>query len=275
MSSIPMVLYHAGCADGFGAAWAAWKKLGNEAVYIPVQYGQPYPPEIDSGVREVFIVDFSYPADVLERIASSVERLTILDHHQTAEQPLKDFQAVAHTGYVDVRFDNTKSGAILAWEYFHLGEPLPYLLLLVQDRDLWKWELPMSREASAAIATYPFDFQKWDCLLWAATDGSLVREGSAVLRYQAEQVKRHTANATINSVAGYQVPTVNATTLMSEIGEALCGKFPEAPFAATWLEKDGKRIFSLRSRNGFDVGAVAKSQGGGGHQAAAGFTVDL
>lgn len=33
----PLVIYHAACADGFGAAFAAWLKLGDEAEYLPMQ----------------------------------------------------------------------------------------------------------------------------------------------------------------------------------------------------------------------------------------------
>ena len=33
-----VVLYHADCLDGFGAAYAAWEKFGDTAEYIPVQY---------------------------------------------------------------------------------------------------------------------------------------------------------------------------------------------------------------------------------------------
>lgn len=43
------VLYHAHCADGFGAAYAAWLKLGNDAQYVPVKYGDP-PPVMEPGV---------------------------------------------------------------------------------------------------------------------------------------------------------------------------------------------------------------------------------
>jgi hypothetical protein len=30
-----VVIYHADCRDGFGAAYAAWKKFGDNASYIP------------------------------------------------------------------------------------------------------------------------------------------------------------------------------------------------------------------------------------------------
>lgn len=36
----PLVLYHANCADGFGAAFAAWLKLGDEAEYVACSYGK-------------------------------------------------------------------------------------------------------------------------------------------------------------------------------------------------------------------------------------------
>lgn len=274
MSNTTVVLYHANCADGFGAAWAAWRKLGENAVYVPVQYGKPYPSEIDGGVREVYILDFSYPADVLERLSASLNCLVILDHHKTAAAELAKFKGPNIGAKYGIWFNQEKSGAVMAWEYFHPGEPVPRLLEYVQDRDLWTWKLPLSKEVSAALATYPHDFRKWSCLLHAAEDGSLAREGASVLRFQAQQVERHVARAALRAFRGYPgVPVVNATTLMSEIGEALCAKYPDAPFAATYfITEKGERVWSLRSRNGFDVGAVAQSRGGGGHQAAAGFT---
>ncbi|WP_199245523.1 hypothetical protein [[Phormidium] sp. ETS-05] len=58
------ILYHGHCYDGFGAAWAAWKALGdNDAQYIGVNYGEPQPEIPDDAA--IFIVDFSYPRDVL------------------------------------------------------------------------------------------------------------------------------------------------------------------------------------------------------------------
>lgn len=37
------VLYHAHCNDGLGAAFAAYKKFGESAEYIPVSYGKGLP----------------------------------------------------------------------------------------------------------------------------------------------------------------------------------------------------------------------------------------
>ena len=39
------VIHHQDCPDGFGAAYAAWLKLGDNATYVPGKYGDQ-PPEM-------------------------------------------------------------------------------------------------------------------------------------------------------------------------------------------------------------------------------------
>ena len=70
------------------------------------------------------------------------------------------------------------------------------------------------------------------------------------------------------------VPCVNASENQSEIGAALNAAYPDSPFSVTYCDRaDGKRSYSLRSNNGFDVSEVAKAFEGGGHPGAAGFTL--
>ena len=40
-NSVNVVIYHADCTDGFGAAYSAWKQLGNRAEYYPCKHGTP------------------------------------------------------------------------------------------------------------------------------------------------------------------------------------------------------------------------------------------
>lgn len=99
----------------------------------------------------------------------------------------------------------------------------------------------------------------------------LVNEGEAILRYQAQLVESAVANAIEIELDGYKILAVNATCLISEICERLAqGK----PFGASYfIHGDGRKIWSLRSREGgIDVSEIAKRHGGGGHRAAAGFT---
>ena len=65
----PLILYHAHCADGFGAAFAAWKKLGSGADYVAVNHGDPPPPVAG---RDVVVLDFAYPRATTLALAAAV-----------------------------------------------------------------------------------------------------------------------------------------------------------------------------------------------------------
>lgn len=254
------ILYHASCYDGFGAAWAAWKKFGDDAKYVAVHYGKPMPKLPDES--DIFIVDFSYPRQELLALKARMNNLVVLDHHKTAQQDL--------AGLDFAIFDMNKSGAVLAWEYFHPGQAVPKLLEYVQDRDLWRWKLAQSREVSAALQSYRMDFELWEGMMNQSL--ALANEGSAILRWQQQKIEAAISHAAWMKIGGYQVPVVNATQLMSEICNRLCEAYPDAAFAAYYFDdKDGNRQWGLRSVGAFDVSAVAKRYGGGGHRNAAGF----
>ena len=83
----PLVLYHAGCADGFCAAWVYWRQ-NPTAEFIPVQYGEDPPPQAFQG-RDVLIFDFSYRRHVLLAIKERAKSVLVLDHHKTAKAELE------------------------------------------------------------------------------------------------------------------------------------------------------------------------------------------
>lgn len=252
-----IVLYHADCSDGFGAAWAIWKKFPS-AAFLPVKHGCP--PPADLAGRHLVIVDFTYDRLTLERIAQQAASLQVLDHHITAQEAL--------AGLPFAYFDQKKSGAVMAWEWAH-QEPVPWLLQYVQDKDLWNWTLPDSREINAALASYPFDFHVWDNL----QQESLKTEGRAILRYENELVRKIAASAALLPFHGELVPVVQSAVLTSQIGERLSRNHP---FCIIWHDRDGRRYYSLRSRaDGADVAAIAVRYGGGGHTHAAGFSIPL
>lgn len=254
------VLYHGNCPDGFGAAYAAWKKYGDDAEYIPVQYGEPI--RADLAGHDVLIVDFSYPRDQLEALRAHAASLLVIDHHKTAAEALD--------GLPYAIFDMHKSGAVLTWEHLH-AQPVPPLLLYVQDRDLWAWALADSKEVSAALWCCPRTFGEWD----AIDVSDLATEGAAILRYKRTIIEQMAANTRLRTLGGHVVPVVNASVEFSEVGERLCELHPDAPFSAYYFDRADKRQWGMRSRGGFDCSGVAKQYGGGGHPGAAGFTSEI
>ena len=252
-----VVLYHAECMDGFGAAWALWKRFP-EARYVPVKHGFPEPEGLDQ--QHVVMVDFSYHRDAILALADRTASLQILDHHITAQSALADLPFVY--------FDMDRSGAVLAWEWVH-KQPVPWLLQYIQDKDLWHWQLPHSREISAALASYPFDFAIWEQFQF----DTLKIEGTGILRYENNLVDKLVQDAIMVSIAGYTVPAVHSPVLTSQIGERLAA---DHEFGVIWHQKEGRRYFSLRSKSGgISVSDIAAQYGGGGHTHAAGFSMPI
>ena len=274
------VLYHAGCTDGFGAAWAIHRHTGDqtpdgEVKYLPQGHSNQAPrtnPE-----AELLIVDFSYPLETMKRLHRRHEgRVTLLDHHLSARNELEHAMP-------NCIFDMNESGATMAWEYAKTRwkgrEPLPELLAYVRDQDLWKWEMPLSKEVSAAIESHKYSFRTWDAMTSPDAIEELKIQGVHLRRSSDIMVEKLTANAVVMEIQGYRVPAVNSPSKGSEIGNALLEKYPEAPFAATWATVPGpdgttKERWSLRSRPDFDVTEVAMKYGGGGHPQAAGFIIE-
>lgn len=278
----PLCIYHGNCADGFGAAWVVNRYFKGLVDFYPGFYGAQ-PPDVAG--REVVMVDFSYKRPVLEKMSQSAQMILILDHHKTAAEDLAGYRrpiwgAQAMSEGIWAEFDMDRSGAGLAWDFFYPGTPRPKLLDHIEDRDLWRFALPLTRSIQATVFSYPYEFDVWDRLV----DDAESVTGRAIMSAQGEAIDRKMLKdiAEILGVAtremiigGHKVPVVNLPyTMASEAA----GRLAEtAPFAASYFDKSDARVFSLRSRGegGLDVSEIAKSYGGGGHRNAAGFQMPL
>lgn len=262
----PLVTYHGSCADGFGSAYAAWRHFGPDGCdFLPAQYGTPPPDESQVRGRDVYLLDFSYKRPAMEWLLGVADTVTIIDHHKSAAKELAGLVAPN----ARLIFDLDRSGAVLTWQFFFPELHVPLLLLYVEARDLWKFDLPHSREVSAAIASYPHDFTLWDLWIKSGAEMSLAVEGAAILRYQNQCVEGAIKHAQEVELLGHQVLAVNATHLISEIANRLAlGR----AFGTCWfLGKDDKFVLSFRSTpDGIDVEELAARLGGGGHPRAAG-----
>ena len=300
----PLVIYHANCTDGFGAAFAAWLKLGDEAEYLPMEYNPSSHEHIFCHDREVYILDFSFPKPVMDAIFQHAKRVVWLDHHKTAFEmwckgvPEKGWicQRLNCTednpsGNVHIELNNNKSGALIAWEYFHPITKVPKLIQHIDDRDRWQFKLEGSKELHAALASYkPWTFEMWEAhfLVGDIRFGALKDEGAAILRAHNQNVQSALKQAKTCAIrwgwkevcgtVGYREAvgySANAPAfLASDLGHELANK--SGTFGLVWsMAGDGQVHCSLRSNGEYDVSAIAKAFGGGGHRNAAGFSTDI
>ncbi len=259
-NSVNVVIYHADCTDGFGAAYSAWKCLGNRAEYYACKHGTP-PPDVTG--KNVVILDFSFNNATTKKMIESAENLLVIDHHKSAVVELHDIP--------NTRFDMTKSGAMLSWEFFHPGKEHPKFIGYIEDRDLWKWELPYSKEFAAAFDMVPFEFEEFEKFEDDSVFDDAVKRGSYILAYSKTVVKKVCEKAQPRKMDGKEVLVVNASHWMSEIGSRLA---PDCDFALIWYwDHEAKHTkVSLRAfHDTVDVAEVSKKFGGGGHRKAAGF----
>ncbi|MFA7278624.1 MAG: phosphohydrolase [Sterolibacterium sp.] len=260
-----LCIYHGNCADGFTSAWVVRRALGDAVGFHAGVYGDP-PPDVTG--KDVVLVDFSYKRPVLEEMIEHAASVTILDHHKTAEADLSGLSGARTV------FDMDRSGARITWDYCFPGEAPPPLLLHVEDRDLWRFALPKTREIQASVFSYPYDFAVWDRLM-ATNPTDLAREGEVLERKHFKDVAELLAVVTRPMrIGGFIVDIANLPyTMTSDAGHALAhGK----PFAGCYWDTPQGRSFSLRStESGEDVAEIARMYGGGGHRNASGFRVSF
>lgn len=277
-------LYHANCADGFTAAWAFRTYLKHDfsdadVEYIPCTYGRLVPDIRDS---RIVTLDFSYPADVLQKLADRNESVLVPDHHKTAQEQLSSFPVSKGNVYLDdsfkgvrVLFDMDRSGAGITWDYFHSSDSRPAIVSTVEDRDLWRFALPHTREKMAAIFSYEYTFEDWDIMNMLDVHGLIV-DGRAIERKHFKDIKEFLkVGLHYKNIGGTVVPALNRPYHWSSDAGHIMAQ--DAPFAVCYTRIGSFVKFSLRSRSdgGADVSEVAKQFGGGGHKNAAGFEIPI
>lgn len=271
----PLILYHGrGCPDGFGAALAAWLYYGDSAEYVGLDHGDilsadDLPP---TQGRAVYILDFSFSAEVLRTIDERAAKLVMLDHHKSAAEKLTGFACRCGV----VHFDMGKSGARLAWEFFHPHESIPPLIQYVEDRDIWKWEFAESAGFLSALDMEAQDFSRWREIarFTPAELAQFMARGAAMdekYRKLAADIAEAAQPLVFNGIEGLMV---NAPGMFhSLVGDMLSAR--SGTFALMWSAGEKGVKAGLRSQRNFDCIALAESMGGGGHAQACGFRMKV
>lgn len=267
----PLVIYHDGCWDGIAGAWAFYHMYGDKFEYHGGSYNSPPP---DFFGRDVYLVDFSYPADVVSVMLEYSSKVVLLDHHDTALRNLEPL--FGREKFVTSYATRSKSGAMIAWEYVTDGAPAPELLLHVQDRDLWKFERKNTETVMRACMSYPRTIETFDSLVFMPI-GELVVEGELLLRQFKQDLHSILRNVRMININGESIPVVNANGMYaSEAGNRMCEL--DVPYSISYYVSGNGAKISLRSKEGgADVNKTVLmfDPKGGGHPRAAGGYIEF
>ncbi len=268
----PLILYHGegSCPDGFGAAYAAWKKYGEEAEYVPLSRSDAVPTELAKD-RPVFMLDFTYnkqeDVDLLVSVAAS---LTILDHHEGVAEQTKSVK--------DHVYDENRSGAGIAWDYFHPGVKRPKLIDHLEDDDLFRFKLADTRPVLAYLGLSPFTFEFFDEVANTLEDPEQAEVLLQKARIYGECFEKLAAlsvrRARTVHFEGYEAGFATAhpyKPIKSLVGNLLAKEKPPIALVVS-AHPEGYGV-SIRSDGTVDVSAIARKFGGNGHPFSSGFLI--
>lgn len=299
------IRYHSSCYDGFGAMWSARQALeymGNpeyaNANYSPAFYGKD---EASFKDKIVVFVDYCPKRNVIDALAKD-NLVLVIDHHATAQEALlgidkdgKKIPGVEPVPSIDTtfeeyytqfkqglrgayaRFDMTKSGAGLAYRYFHNTDRVPQMIKFIEDRDIWKFQYGDDTKAfHAFLLSQPFDYTRWSNIAEAAEDheklSQMIKKGNGVLEYCNQLVANIIEPAVVYETNGVKYAMFNTTSHWSEVGEYACEKLGvDYSIALTIDFKQNQTRGSIRPKKGTNCLPLANFLQGGGHAGAGGF----
>ncbi|HFC11066.1 MAG TPA: hypothetical protein ENJ75_02680 [Candidatus Kaiserbacteria bacterium] len=263
-----IIIYHKNCPDGFGAAYSAWKKFGNDVEYLPSKPGVP--PTEDFSGADLYFIDVCYPKDTMDKFAQTASSITVLDHHEGMRDVATSFPGV---------FDSAKSGATIAWSYFHPDTPVPLFLRYVENGDLYTFSLPDARAVLSYAYLKPFTFESWETIIKdvenPSTLASYIEKGKIYAEHSALLVENVADHADLVSFEGYECYLASVQNgFASDVGNILAKRKPPLAIALSMTpEVLHVSLRSIKGADSVDVAKIAQKYGGNGHPNASGFRI--
>lgn len=281
------IIYHDGCPDGLTAAaileYYLRNNVHNEITMVPGSYNKDLP-KIEQSM--IYFVDFSCKKEIFENLLEAENTIVLLDHHKSAIKELSDL--LDHPQVQNYcSMDNTKSGTGLAWDYCYPDKELPKPFACIQDRDLWNWALPESKDFCSGLNLVKTSLSNYrdfvtDYLESSEEDAqktmdSFIKAGQVVNLANSEYYRKsiETAKEYINIFGYNKVACVNVpSAFTSNLANRLLIEEPDIPFVICWFKGPKGLHIGLRTRaeEPTDVSVIAQqiNSSGGGHKDSSG-----
>jgi uncharacterized protein len=275
-----VALYHKDCADGTAAAAVFLTKYPE--AHVVAMHHKYVPEQLEDAVKHVtsdtecFTLDCIIGAGIMAERGAS---LTIIDHHEAV---FAAAAAHAHNARSGTAFlDKDHSAAVLAWKFFYPDIPVPHILELIEDIDLWRFKYGKDADyLRSAVEQYENDPLGFTALLHAPLE-PLLEKGRHAVEYRDMLIDQymHKANPVELSVTvsgvDMKVPCYNATFFKDYIANRFSEKTEGVVGVFAVVGADIRisfRSFDTHVPNAF---AVAAAFGGGGHPNASACSLPL
>jgi uncharacterized protein len=268
------ICLHHNDADGRASAAVVRRALGRDVLLIEIDFGEPVPWDKIKQAQRVIVVDFSLPAHDMQRLADSAELIWI-DHHISA---LESMAGIADD-WLGLR-DISEAGCVLTWKYFFPNQPVPRAIVLIGDRDIWRWaeaDTGSFDEGLHQRNTRPDNDDLWQPLLDDDRQllQELIQEGEILRQARMLDIRRYVRKYGFElNFEGYRTLAVNARS-SGEMGAYIREQGYEIAYCYVdiWQNERLMTTVTLYSEQ-VDVSQLAQKFGGGGHRGAAGFSFE-
>lgn len=272
-------VYHKNCIDGTASASVLLMKYPNANVFSFNYNYSPYEFDnllsiVDSDTI-VYILDFSFNRDDLQRLIEKAKKVVLIDHHVTSKEKLND--VISNNEKFEFIFDINYSGSMLTYKYFFKNKANK-IIEFIENRDIWKWEFGKYTEyVNSYLFLFIEDPKSMKEIIENVDIEDVLKRGKSINEYKNKVVNNvlEKSKEIYITIGDYRVPSINVNVFQSEIGSILCEKhdFPVCLFSIS----SDRVILSFRSLDHHYPSALdlAKLVGGGGHKNAAGATVNI
>lgn len=260
-----LCVYHKNCIDGTASASIILHKYP-QARTFPLSHSSEKE-ELNSVVQEVgtdttvFLVDCAIGVEAFLKTGAPV---VVIDHHigvrDELEKLKEDYPNLTY------HFNNERSGTSLCFQVLFPEEDIPYVVLLIEDSDLWTGKYGIdTRYANNFLSLYRNDPTRMLACIVESAD-SLIEKGMSISHYIDKEVEGFVdVQSNTLMVNQYDIPAFNITTHQSYAGNLLSVR--EASVVALYTIKGDRVTISFRSQEGQSPTSleVAQLLGGGGH----------
>jgi len=226
----------------------------------------------------VYIVDYSLPPEIMNKILEVTENVVLIDHH--ASTPGKMEQYVGKYTAV-VNCDGPESGCSLTWKHFFPEEEMPEALQLIRDYDTWTHAIfPVSTYFTTGLELFDTNPESyvWDDLLGFCADYDYVAEDIVQIGRNCVEFRDNLAKTACDEF-GFETVWEDCKCFVlycSTMRSSLCFKerIDQYDMCIMVVPHGNGVTIRLYSNEVVDVSEVAKKFDGGGHKGAGGFVCD-
>lgn len=269
-------VYHSRDLDGL-ASGAVVKHHFPEAVLLGYDYGMDTEfiySAIDKDTT-LFVVDVSFPKDVMLDLESKVFQFVWIDHHISA---MKDMAGHSISG-----IQNTEDSACkLAWEYFYGEDNTPPVIDLLSIYDSWKRAIVGEEMWNEVVMPFQYRMRGLvsspeDLIPYLAYEEEnldrIIDDGKTILKYVKNQNKKDVEGAFERIIDGHRAICMNTVNFNSMAFEDIWDENKYDIMVPFRFDGEKWAFSFYTDKTGIDCSRIAKKFGGGGHMKAAGCTV--